>query len=201
MKHYCSIIKPMSWSKIQLNTSIANAVVTAEMLHHAQFLWRASKQIHENYPHLLNQLRDEASSHALQKLTYFLNMKNEFEFLLFCCCPVLKEKKDTHESLFPEFNLYLMSFEKVVLILLSLTLTYINECLMVSTVLSVCGWNLTSSIIRNMTEALMTRRPSTQESIVSWRNARAISLQLRTDSYIAADVTDLKNYITTVILL
>ena len=86
MKCYCDIIKSMSQSKIQLNTSIANAVVTAEMLHHAQFLQRASKQIHKNYFCLLNQLRDEASSHALQKLTYFLNMKNEFESFLFHCC-------------------------------------------------------------------------------------------------------------------
>ena len=76
----------MNQSKIQLNTSIANAVVIAEMLYHAQFLQRASKQIHENYFHLLNQFRDEASSHALQKLTYFLNMKNRFEPLLFHHC-------------------------------------------------------------------------------------------------------------------
>ena len=72
---------------------------------------------------------------------------------------------------------------------------------MMSTVLSVCDWNLTSSVIRNMTEASMTQHSSTQESIVSWRNARAISLQLGTDSYIAAGMTDLKNYIITVILL
>src|SRR5438045_2487263 len=86
MKCYCDIIKSMSQSKVQLNTSIANAVVTAEMLHHAQFLQRASKQIHKNYSHLLNQLRDEVSSHTLQKLTYFLNMENEFKPLLFHHC-------------------------------------------------------------------------------------------------------------------
>ena len=86
MERYCGIIKPMGRSKVQLNASIANAVVTAEMLHHAQFLRRASKPIHENYPRLLNRLRDESSSHALQKLTHFLNMENGFQSLLFRRC-------------------------------------------------------------------------------------------------------------------
>src|SRR6266480_1432928 len=86
MEHYCGIIKPMGQSKVQLNASIANAVVTAELLHHAQLLQRTSEQIPANYPLLLGRLRDEPSPHAVRKLTYFLDMENGFQPLLFRRC-------------------------------------------------------------------------------------------------------------------
>jgi len=89
MERYCGIIKPMARSKSQLSTSIGNAVVITELLHHSQFLRKPPPPglIPMKYPVLLNPLRrTELTDNALRKLAYFLNVEDGFQPVLFHHC-------------------------------------------------------------------------------------------------------------------
>jgi hypothetical protein len=72
MERYCGFIKQFARSKSQLNTSIANGVITTELLHHIRFTQATESQSKRPYPILLDSLIISYQSYLQRKLSAYL---------------------------------------------------------------------------------------------------------------------------------
>jgi Transposase family tnp2/Domain of unknown function (DUF4218) len=91
MERYCGIIKPMARSKSQLSLSLANGVVTSELLHHTRFTQEIEPPSAHSYPIFLDSFGAEELTAFSRRRLFDLAGGNDFRTKCYKRCQLNQE--------------------------------------------------------------------------------------------------------------